>query len=336
MISPSGNIQQNYLLERSSGDRLNGNRSEQEGGNLHVPSTTPSSNSGECEVSRIEQVKTSLHLPTEEVHNTAVLQIPGLQISRGLHCAMATNSTLVPCALPNIRRPLTSTHSARTIGSIKRSFKWLLKLRMLGRVQFLKHIYSATRGAKVANSLIHAFRKSSINQTETALRVFQSWLPNSVTVLRKRYVLEFLVFLRDQELFSTHTAQFHLSPPLQKKLTKWSLNHALKTLQTPRFRNTSTSPEDLFLKTIFLVAIASGNRCSELAACTREGISFEDNRVLIPTKDGFYSRTKRSTKLPFLLPSPPSQLNINFAQPSLYPPISKALFVSQEYTFCPS
>ena len=156
VVSPSGNIQQNYLLERSSGDRLNGNHSEQEGGSLHLPSTTPSSNSGECEVSRIEQVKTSLYLPTEEVHNTAVLQIPGLQISRGLYCAMATNSTLVPCALPKIWRPLTSTYLARTIGSIRRSVKWLPKLRMQGHVQFLKRIYSATWGDKVANSLIHA------------------------------------------------------------------------------------------------------------------------------------------------------------------------------------
>ena len=60
-------------------------------------------------------------------------------------------------------------------------------------------VYNATRGANVADSLVHAFRKSSINQAETAWRAFKTWLPEHVTVLRKRHVLEFLVFLRDNK-----------------------------------------------------------------------------------------------------------------------------------------
>ena len=64
-------------------------------------------------------------------------------------------------------------------------------------------------------------------------------------------------------------AQSHLSPPAKKKIPKMSLNHALETIQTPWFWKNKASLEDLFLKTIFLVA--SGNRCSELAACTRQG-----------------------------------------------------------------
>ena len=106
-------------------------------------------------------------------------------------------------------------------------------------------------------------------------------------------------------------AQFHLSPPTQRKLPKWSLNHALETLQTPRFRNNTASMQDLFLKTIFFVAVASGIRCSELAACTREGISFDSNTVTIPSKEGFLFKNQTLDRTP----PPVTFLNINYAQP---------------------
>ena len=108
----------------------------------------------------------------------------------------------------------------------------------------------------------------------------------------------------DKDFSLLAKAQFHLSPPMQKKIPNWHLNHALETLQTPRFRKNSASLEDLFLKTIFLVAVASGNRCSELAACTREGISFEDNRVTIPTKEDFLFKNQTIERTPPLVTFP--------------------------------
>ena len=80
-------------------------------------------------------------------------------------------------------------YSARTVGALRKSVKWLPELQAMDRIQFLKEIYTATRGVKVANSLVHVFRKSSINQVETAWRAFQDWLPEELTVLRKRHVL---------------------------------------------------------------------------------------------------------------------------------------------------
>ena len=198
----------------------------------------------------------------------------------------------------------------------------------MDRIHFLREVYKASRGSEVADSLIHAFRRTSINQAETAWRAFKAWLPDHVTVLRKRHVLEFLVFLQNNKNLSPRTilgyrhslsipfkevfdinfadkdfsllakAQFHLSPPVPKKVPKWSLNHALESLQTPRFRNCSASLEDLFLKIVFLVAIASGNRCSEMAACIREGISFENNKVTIPTKEGFLFKNQTLNRYP--------------------------------------
>ena len=228
-------------------------------------------------------MEASLHLPSKEVHHPSSSQAPVVQIPRGVHRSLAAFSSLVPRTQG--RRPLASARPARTIRSLRKSVKWLPKLRTLERIQFLKEVYTASRGNKVASSLVHAFRKSSINQAETAWRAFKNWHPEHLKVLRKRHVLEFLVFLRDDKKLSPRTilgyrhslsipfkeafdinfadrdfsllarAQFHLSPPAKKKIPKWSLNHALETLQNPRFRNNTASLEDLFLKTIFLVAV---------------------------------------------------------------------------------
>ena len=97
--------------------------------------------------------------------------------------------------------------------------------------------------------------------------------------------------------------QFHLSPPVPKKVPKWSLDHALESLQTPRFQNNSASLYDPLPKTISLVAITSGNRCSELAACKREGITFEDKshytyQGRLPLKDPNYGQVASSSHLP--------------------------------------
>ena len=162
--------------------------------------------------------------------------------------------------------------------------------------------------------------------------------PRHLTVLRKRHVLEFLVFLQDNKKLSPRTFlgyRHSLSIPfkeafeinfadrdLSTKLGSTSLrplkesfpNGPSITLQTPRFRNSTASLEDLFLKTIFLVAVTSGNRCSQLAACTSEGISFDSNTVIIPTIEGFLFKTKPWTERL----QPPSLLwllNINYAQP---------------------
>ena len=142
-------------------------------------------------------METGVHLPPEEVHNATTSQTPVLQISLGVHHSLATYISLVPRTLPKGRRPLTPARSARTIGMLRKRIKWLPKLWEMDRIHFLKEVYTTIRGANVANSLVHAFRKSSINQAETAWKAFKDWLPELLTVLRKRHVLEFLVFLKD-------------------------------------------------------------------------------------------------------------------------------------------
>ena len=135
-------------------------------------------------------------LPPEDFHDATSPQAPLVPVPRGPRSSLATFSSVVPRTLQKGRRPFAPLRPARTIRTLRKSLKWLPKLRALDRLHFLKEVYTASRGATLANSLLHAFRKSSINQAETAWRAFKEWLPDNLTVLRKRHVLEFLVPLR--------------------------------------------------------------------------------------------------------------------------------------------
>ena len=59
-------------------------------------------------------------------------------------------------------------------------------------------------------------------------------------------------------------------------------------LEQPLYDNQMATTNHLFMKTIFLVALASGNRVSELAVMTRISILFSPNNssVTIPVKLG--------------------------------------------------
>ena len=49
----------------------------------------------------------------------------------------------------------------------------------------------------------------------------------------------------------------------------------------------TTNPTNLLLKTLFLTALASGNRASELAAIIRNGLTTNLNKAFLPTKPEF-------------------------------------------------
>ena len=94
---------------------------------------------------------------------------------------------------------LTSQIPPRTVPSLRKSFKWLPKLREMDRIHFLERstkLHEAPRSqtpwSMPSESLISI-------KPKLLGRAFKTWLPEHVTVLRKRHVLEFLVFLRDNK-----------------------------------------------------------------------------------------------------------------------------------------
>ena len=75
----------------------------------------------------------------------------------------------------------------------------------------------------------------------------------------------------------------------------------LEILSSPRFDTKTASSSDLFLKTLFLTALASGNRLSELAAVTRSGLRLTKEEAFLPTRPDFLF--KNQTSKHFLLTS---------------------------------
>jgi integrase len=84
---------------------------------------------------------------------------------------------------------------------------------------------------------------------------------------------------------------------VEKRFPSWSLHEALRTIETHPF-NPPLSQEHKLLKAVFLVALASGNRVSELAAMDRSAIAYTDTTVTIPVKRGFLYKNQTWDRLP--------------------------------------
>ena len=88
-------------------------------------------------------------------------------------------------------------------------------------------------------------------------------------------------------------------PPAKKRVVGWDLKFVLEFFSSGRFKNwESLSDKELTLKTVFLLALASGKRRGELHALTREGIEERHGevagRVLYPS-ESFISKTHLKT-----------------------------------------
>lgn len=71
-------------------------------------------------------------------------------------------------------------------------------------------------------------------------------------------------------------------------------------LESPEFRNDNSSLENLLSKTIFLTALATGNRSSEITAARRDRISrIEGGEALrLAVKEGFLFKNQRMDRAP--------------------------------------
>ena len=230
-------------------------------------------------------------------------------------------------ALLVARRP----HQRRSTGTRGPHIVSRNDITSLSRIQFLKKVFSSTYPTPVAEALIKAHRSSTSAQYEHCWRNFQSWLSSaSNSPIAKGTILEYLVHLadsrglnpktvlvyrnalhlpllhgfkintKDQEFSLVARSQFITNPPRQKLIPHWKPNRVLSMLEQPRFVTSKASPINLMMKTLFLVALATGNRVSELAAMSRGSISFgaDRSRVTIPVKPGFLYKNQSVARAP--------------------------------------
>lgn len=115
-----------------------------------------------------------------------------------------------------------------------------------------------------------------------------SLAPSTILAYRNSLTLTlgiaFNIDYKDKAFSLLARAQFIKNPPSRNIGPQWSLDEAFSAL-TPRIP--SLSKEEVFLATLFLVALGSGNRSSELAALDRNSVRFEKDSVILQSTPRF-------------------------------------------------
>ena len=186
-------------------------------------------------------------------------------------------------------------------------------IRTLSRLEFLKRAFNKLYSEDVSKALLQAAADSSIKQYESNWKSFATWLPESTTSINRPLVLAYLTELSKTlaprtvlvhrnalklplelgfNIDFSHNhfsllakSHFRRAPPKKKLLPSWSLEKALVIL-----RSRVVSNQDIlarFLKTIFLIAVASANRAAELAAIDRKTILFRGNKASLGVRSDF-------------------------------------------------
>ncbi|KAK3893773.1 hypothetical protein Pcinc_002430 [Petrolisthes cinctipes] len=162
----------------------------------------------------------------------------------------------------------------------------------MDRLQFLRMSLSIQHDEDIASHLSAAYCASTTRQAQSNWKVFQQWLPADISDITEDVILRFLIYLDEVKKLSPHTimnyrnalalplqlsfginmshrsfsllarSQFLRRPPPAKKVPTWSIDAALVTFSRPEFNPPEASTEKLFLKALFLTALATANRAS--------------------------------------------------------------------------
>ena len=114
----------------------------------------------------------------------------------------------------------------------------------------------------------------------------------------------FGIDMSTMEFNDLNSAFFLEEPPKMKIIPKWSLDKVLTLLESPSYDGNSCSLYNLLKKTLFLTALASGNRVSELAAVDTAGFRIDTSRGNIPEEvnmvvsPGFLFKNQRQGRTP--------------------------------------
>ena len=197
----------------------------------------------------------------------------------------------------------------------------------------MRHVLQRTLSVDVVETMLASYRTSSNRQHEVAWTAWKSWLScNNVNVITPQTMLQFFQHLFVSKNLAPNTIAnyknslswplkaafdidlqhvdfsrllkgfFHLKPPSPVTVPEWDLGqviHFYENLAEP------LNKTQLFYKTLILIALATGNRCSELSAFQRDGLIFTNSGVTIPLRPHFLykNQTLRRTPPPIHVPT---------------------------------
>lgn len=297
---------------------------------VRLPISTPSRHSDGCNNSRLEQVEHHLPVPPNRPDSDLP---PQTGVVSGIRDFRRAPRSLRPL-VARLHRPLQAFRRATRrvpVGARKQSLGSRRDVLGLSRLHFLKKIYSLKFPTAVAEALVESHRKSTSGQYENCWKNFQDWIradasraitkgnvllyleylasvrnlnPKTILVYRNSLHLPLLhgfqISTKDQEFSLLARSQFNRNPPRQKIIPNWKVDKVLSMFEQPQFDISRASPGNLMMKTLFLIALATGNRVSELAAMSRGATTFssDGSKVVIPVKPGFLYKNQTLYKTP--------------------------------------
>ena len=128
-------------------------------------------------------------------------------------------------------------------------------------------------------------------------KVSPATVTNAMVAIRDPISFGFGVTINDRQWDLLKASFFRQRPPVAPQPPNWSLDKVLALLLAPRFRS-DPGPPDLLLRTLFLVAMATGHRVSQLAALLRspEFTRFgpRDSSVTLAPRPRFLAKNERA------------------------------------------
>ena len=327
--APSG-LGQNFEGLSSPGNRFICHTFQPQTPFVHVSVPSPQSRCGGQPLSGLESMAVDLsvssnHLAAKSPGKAARVQGPS---SSGLQTSFFRPdlSGALPEGIP-LMESGSSSHSdgqRGTEGGLRD------KILAMDRLHIVKEALAAEVGEASAARIVKGKRESTSSQQQVAWTALQAWLrSNPAEDISVSSMLKFFIFLKDAKKLAPVTIKnyrvylalplrlvanldlndwrfkeldnsfFIESPRTRPSLPSWSVQEVLTLLGSPSYLLDSCSAYNLLKKTVFLVALATGNRVSEVAAMHLP-LFFNDNEntVQIPVKPGFLYKNQRAGRSP--------------------------------------
>ena len=325
----------NPEMGRSAPSRYHGFSSQPSITTVGITISTPRCNGLQLSRYRLERIRQHLRFSTNQHDTQTNSPHPQLSGTVGADCPMGPNRTLATTPPTTSKRTPTPAHSTLPDLRCRPCLPQVRDLRQMDRISFLRRALLASRPPQIVTTLLAKYRQSSQKQQQVAWKAFQRWLPSNNTTITKNDVLCFLQSLFSEKSLAPRTIMsyraaiqwpleeafgiefshpdfsrlatgfFHLRPPLAPSAPQWNLTAVLRFYE--RIENDTCAPRILLLKTLCLTALASGNRCSELAHLSRSAVVDNNTRLTLPVIPRFLykNQTQQRCPPPIIIPHLP-------------------------------
>ena len=296
-------------------------------GELHLQDGGDSNRRTRSTEGSLDNMDIDLPVPSPTNHTNDT----GGEAFEGFHWPSVVDSPSVesPTVVPRTISVVSSTPEAHGGCAAGHNRPGLHNITQLTRMEFLRRTLRRTLSPEIVDDITASHRTSTVRQYQSAWKKFQTFIEiTKIKTISSDIFLEFASYLFHKLKLSIPTVSCHISaisdplkfaynisastrfmellkssffiqrPPKRKSAPAWSLRAVLNNLASGTYV-AEPSHDQLMSKAIFLIALASGYRISELAALMRTNtltkFAPDSSFVLLATNPKFIAKNERLT-----------------------------------------